>query len=63
MSREGRFRLAITSLALLHLRVFLARMTRVVRIPLSALRMILRLLIVDDSAVRLLITLGARSAW
>jgi hypothetical protein len=35
-----------------HLRVFLARRTRVVRIPISTLRMFLRLLIVGDSAVQ-----------
>jgi hypothetical protein len=46
-----------------HLRVFLARRTRVARIPVSTPRMFLRLLIVGDSAVRLLVTLGARSAW
>ena len=34
-----------------------------VRVPISTLKMFLRLPIVGDSAVRLLITLGARSAW
>jgi hypothetical protein len=41
----------------------LARRTRVARIPISALGMVSKLLIVGDSAVRLLVTLGARSAW
>jgi hypothetical protein len=45
------------------LRVFLARRTRVVRLPLSGPKDVLKLLIVGDSAVRLLVTLGARSAW
>ena len=46
-----------------HLRVFLARRTRVARILISTPRMVEKLLIVGDSAVRLLVTLGARSAW
>jgi hypothetical protein len=46
-----------------HLRVFLARRTRVARISVSTPKDVLKLLIVGDSAVRLLITLGARSAW
>jgi hypothetical protein len=46
-----------------HLRVFLARWTRVARIPISTPRMFKSYLIVGDSAVRLLTTLGARSAW
>jgi hypothetical protein len=46
-----------------HLRVFLARRTRVARILISTPRMVGKLLIVGDSAVRLLVTLGARSAW
>jgi len=37
--------------------------TRVARIPVSTPNDVLKLLIVGDSAVRLLITLGARSAW
>jgi hypothetical protein len=45
------------------LRVFLARRTRVARVPVSTPRMFLKLLIVGDSIVRLLITLGACSAW
>ena len=45
------------------LRVFLARRTRVARILISTPRMVSKLLIVGDSAVRLLVTLGARSAW
>jgi hypothetical protein len=40
----------------LRLRVFLARRTRVARVPISTLRMFLRLLIVGDSAARLLVT-------
>ena len=47
----------------LHLRVFLARRTRVARGLVSTPRMVEKLLIVGDSAVRLLVTLGARSAW
>jgi hypothetical protein len=43
-----------------HLRIFLARRTRVARIPVST-PIVLRLLIVGDSAVRLLVTLGERS--
>jgi hypothetical protein len=35
----------------------------VARILISTPRMFLKLLIVDNSAVRLLVTLGARSAW
>jgi hypothetical protein len=46
-----------------HLRVFLARRARVARILISTPRMVEKLLIVGDSAVRLLVTLGARSAW
>jgi hypothetical protein len=46
-----------------HLRVFLARRTRVARFLISTPRMVEKLLIVGDSAVRLLVTLGARSAW
>src|SRR6266516_748880 len=46
-----------------YLRVFLARRTRAVRLPISGPKDVLKLLIVGDSAVRLLITLGARSAW
>jgi hypothetical protein len=42
---------------------FLARRTRVARILVSTPRMVGKLLIVGDSAVRLLVTLGARSAW
>ena len=34
-----------------------------VRLPISGPKDVLKLLIVGDSAVRLLITLGARSAW
>jgi hypothetical protein len=45
------------------LQAFLARRTRVTRIPISTPRVVLGLLIVGDSAVRLLVTLGARSAW
>jgi hypothetical protein len=41
------------------LRVFLARRTRVARILISTPRMVEKLLIVGDSAVRLLVTLGA----
>jgi hypothetical protein len=46
-----------------HLRVFLAHRTRVARVLVSTPRMVEKLLIVGDSAVRLLVTLGARSAW
>src|SRR5277367_4608000 len=46
-----------------HLRIFLARRTRVARILISTPRMVEQLLIVGDSAVRPLVTLGARSAW
>jgi hypothetical protein len=35
----------------------------VARIPVSTPRVFSKLLIVGDSAVRLLVTLGARSAW
>jgi hypothetical protein len=46
-----------------HLRVFLVRRTRVARILVSTPRMVGKLLIMGDSAVRLLVTLRARSAW
>jgi heme oxygenase len=46
-----------------NLRAFLARRTRVTRIPISTPRVVLGLLIEGDSAVRLLVTPGARSAW
>jgi hypothetical protein len=45
------------------LRVFLARWTWVARVPISTPGMFQSFLIVGDSAVRLLITLEARSAW
>ena len=45
------------------LRIFLARRTRVARVLISTPRMVQKLLIVGDSAVRLLVTLGVRSAW
>jgi hypothetical protein len=44
------------------LRVFLARWTRVASVSIDT-KDVLSFLIVGDSAVRLLITLGARSAW
>jgi hypothetical protein len=46
----------------INLRVFLARRARVARISVSH-QGCLRLPIVGDSAVRLLVTLGARSEW
>jgi hypothetical protein len=46
-----------------NLRVFLARRTRGGENPCIDTKDVLKLLIVSHSAVRLLVTLGARSAW
>jgi hypothetical protein len=54
---------AYATVSRLDLRVFLARRTPVAGILISTPRMVEKLLIVGDSAVKLLVTLGARSAW